>query len=295
MEKKYPPKDGYVIKLTDDRVFRIFMKIKQNRRFLAKIISFTIGIDYEFLVKNMIIVDADIPEDNVINHYNDQDVVVSFNDTTINIEMGNNKYTNKRKNERTASKYHGNQYKMGEKFEDNVYYFYQICIEDYNIFNNDLLITESKIVEVSTGKYEEETDEFRKFHVNLKNIGDVCYNEANKYFKFFTTHKISDLEELVKGDEILMDSLEELKNISRDSVLISELERRELEEYCQKLALLDAKNDGKLEGKLEGMEENKIEIARMMLKDELNVNTISKYTGLSINQINDITFYGNID
>ena len=289
---KYPPKEGYVIPLTDDRVFRIFMRRKNNRKFLAKVISITTDIDYDFLINNMKIVDSDIPLDNIYTHYNDQDVVVNIDKLTINVEMSNSKYMNKRKNERTAFKFAGNQHKIGEKYEEYDYVFYQICIEDYSIFENDLLITKTKLVDISSGNYESETDEFIKFHVNLKNLDNSCYNESVKYFKFFTLNKISDLENLVEGDEILMDSLNELKNISRDSILMDDLERRELEEYCYKLAIMDAKNEGKDEGKQaginEGKQNEKIEIARKMLEKSSDINFISECTGLSIEEINNL-------
>lgn len=244
----------------------------------------------------MKIVDSDIPLDNIYTHYNDQDVVVNIDKLTINVEMSNNKRTNKRKNEKTAFKFAGNQHKVGEKYEDYAYVFYQICIEDYSIFKNDLLITKTKLVDISSGNYESETDEFIKFHVNLKNLDNSCYNESVKYFKFFTLNKISDLENLVEGDEILMDSLNELKNISRDSILMDDLERRELEEYCYKLAIMDAKNEGKDEGLSEGKQagfnegkqNEKIEIARKMLKDNFDIDLISKYSGLSIEEINNL-------
>ena len=294
---KYPLKPGYVIPLTDDRVFRIFMKRGRNRRFLAKIISLTTDIDYDFLINNMIIVDSSVPSDNVNVHYNDQDIVVEIDKLTINVEMSNNKRTNKRKNEKTAFKFAGNQHKLGEKYEDYEYIFYQICIENYNIFKNDLLITKTKLIDFSSGKYESETDEFIKFHVNLNNIDNSCYNEVGKYFKFFTIDKISELEELVKGDEILMDSLEELKSISSDSILMSQLERRELEDYCQEIAIHEAHDEGKAlglsegkilgisEGKTLGINESKIEIAKNMLNKQSDINFISECTGLSIEEI----------
>lgn len=285
---KYPPKPGYVVPLTDDRMFRIFMRRRSNRKFLAKIISVTTDIDYDYLLDNMRLIDSDIPEDNISVHYNDQDIVVDIDRLTINVEMSNSKYLNKRKNERTAFKFAGNQHKLGEKYEEYDYVFYQICIENYNIFKNDLLITKTKLVDISSGKYESETDEFIKFHVNLKNIDNSCYNESMKYFKFFTLNKISDLESLVEGDEILMGSLEELKNISKDSILMDELEKRELEEYCNKLALEDAHNDGLSEGKEIGIKEKSIEIAKKSLEQNIDINTISVITGLSVDEIENI-------
>ena len=291
---KYPPKPGYIVPLSDDRIFRIFCKDKNNRKFVAKLINLVTGIDFDFLLDRMIIIDTTTLEDSIINHYNDQDVIVTLDNTTINLEMSTNIYSNKRKNERTAFKYAGNQYKIGSKY-DQSYIFYQICLETYSLFDNDFLINEVNMVNVTSGNYECETNEFKKFHINLKKYSDACYNgydDVNKFFKFFTMDKISELEEFCKGDDILMDALDHLKSLSHDSIPMSKLEEQELDEYCQRLAIMDAKNDGliegKLEGKLEGEKSKQIEIAKNLLSENIDINIISKSTGLTVEKIKEI-------
>ena len=281
-KSKYPPKEGYVVPLTDDRMFRMFCRDKNNRCFVAKLISLVTHIDYDLLIDRMIIVDSVIPEDNVFLHYNEQDIVVSIDNTTINLEMSNDLITNKRKNERTAFKYAGNQHKVGNSYEDVSYIFYQICIENYSLFKNDYIVNEVNMTNVTSGNFEVETDEFKKYHINLKLIDNTCYNnsEINKFFKFFTLEKEEELEELCKGDELLMESYEHLKNMSHDSIPMSLLEEQELTEYCQRLAIMDAEVDG--------AKKKQFEIARKMLEDEVNIEMISKYSGLSIEEINNI-------
>ena len=41
-------------------------------------------------------------------------------------------------------------------------------------------------------------------------------------------------------------------------------------------------------GKEEGLKEKSIEIAKNMLKDNVDINIISKYSGLSIDEIKDL-------
>ena len=287
---KYPPKPGYVVPLTDDRMFRIFCRDKNNRKFVAKLINLVTGIDFDLLVDRMVIIDSSTGEDSVVNHYNDQDVIVTLLNTTINLEMSTNIYSNKRKNERTAFKYAGNQYKIGSDYTET-FIFYQICLENYSLFNNDFLINEVNMINVTSGKYECETNEFKKFHINLKKCSNICYNsynEVNKFFKFFTIDKISELEDLCKGDDILMDALEHLKSLSYGSIPMSELEEKELDEYCQRLAIMDAKYEGINEGKQEGKNEEKLEIAKKMLNDGIDINFISKYSGLSVENIENL-------
>ena len=283
-----PLKPGYVVKGINDKVFKNLANDVHTRRYFAKLISLSTGIDYDYLISNMKLSSNNTLEGSVYEHFNEQDVIVTLHDMRIDIEMSiDNKDYNVIKNQTTAFKLAGNTYKSGEKYY-KTHIFYQICIEDYSIFKNDLLITKTKLVDISSGNYESETDEFIKFHVNLKNLDNSCYNESVKYFKFFTLNKISDLENLVEGDEILMDSLNELKNISRDSILMDDLERRELEEYCYKLAIMDAKNEGKDEGKQTGIHERNIEIAKKSLEQNIDINTISTITGLSIEEINKL-------
>ena len=57
---------------------------------------------------------------------------------------------------------------------------------------------------------------------------------------------------------------------------MSKLEEQELDEYCQRLAIMDAKKEGQ------------IEIARKMLEKGSDINFISDCTGLSIQEINNL-------
>lgn len=290
-KSKFPPKKGYVVPLNNDRMFRLFCRDKKNKKFVAKLISLVTGIDFDLLVDRMIIIDPTIPDDNVSNHINTQDVIVTLDNTTLNLEMSSSIHYNKRKNERTAFKFAGNQYKVGSKYEDEEFYFYQICIENYCLFDNNFLINEVNMVNVTSGKYELETKEFKKYHINLKLTDNTCYNsnvEVNKFFKFFTLEKEEELEELSKGDDILMQALENLKSYSSNSILMSELEEQELSAYCWRLALRDAKNDGIGEGKKIGADESKLVIAKKMIDNGYDIQSISECTDLSIDQINGL-------
>ena len=51
---------------------------------------------------------------------------------------------------------------------------------------------------------------------------------------------------------------------------------------------VEGREEGKAEGISEGKNERNIEIARNMLKDNISVESISKYTDLSINEINSL-------
>ena len=282
--KKVVLEEGKVVPLSNDLVFKNVVKNVVNRDFLAKIINLVTGIDYDYLLKNMIVIDADIPDKSVFVHHNEQDVVVTIDNKYINVEMSNDKVKNKRKNEITSHKYASSMYVKGSDYSES-YIFYQIAIENYNIFKNSDLVIEVGLTDLKNGEIE--TDEFRKFHVNLKNIPDKCYNELSereRYFKLFLIDDIEELDKISMGDDIMKKVVETLKSLSSDPIFMSELEKQQLDEYCSAMAIVDAKKEGKQEGKQEG----KIEIARNMLAKNSDIQFISECTGLSIDEINNL-------
>ncbi len=282
--KKVVLEDGKIVPLSNDLVFKNVVKNVVNRDFLAKIIYLVTGIDYDYLFKNMIVIDADIPDKSVFIHHNEQDVVVTIDNKYINVEMSNDKAKNKRKNEITSHKYASSMYVKGSDYSES-YIFYQIAIENYNIFRNSDLVIEVGLTDLKNGEIE--TDEFRKFHVNLKNVPNKCYNELSereRYFKLFLIDDIEELDKISMGDDIMKKVVETVKSLSNDPIFMSELEKQQLDEYCSAMAIVDAKKEGKVEGK----KENQIEMAKRMLDDNIEKENISKYTGLSIDEINNL-------
>jgi predicted transposase/invertase (TIGR01784 family) len=282
--KKVVLEEGKVVPLSNDLVFKNVVKNVVNRDFLAKIINLVTGIDYDYLFRNMIVIDADIPDKSIFVHHNEQDVVVTIDNKYINVEMSNDKAKNKRKNEITSHKYASSMYVKGSDYSES-YIFYQIAIENYNIFKNSDLVIEVGLTDLKNGEIE--TDEFRKFHVNLKNVPNKCYNELSereRYFKLFLIDDIEELDKISMGDDIMKKVVETVKSLSNDPIFMSELEKQQLDEYCSAMAIVDAKKEGKVEGK----KENQIEMAKRMLDDNIEKENISKYTGLSIDEINNL-------
>jgi len=86
-----------------------------------------------------------------------------------------------------------------------------------------------------------------------------------------------------------MDTVEKLKIMSNDTPFITNLEKEQIEEYCHKIALEDAEERGKKlglsEGKTIGINYEKLEIAKKSLEQNIDINTISTITGLTIEEI----------
>lgn len=73
------------------------------------------------------------------------------------------------------------------------------------------------------------------------------------------------------------DAVNKIVSLSSDPGFISDLEKQQIEEYAREVALGKRIND------------EKIEIARNMLMDGVDVKLVSKYTGLSIKEIEDLS------
>ena len=294
IEPTLPLKPGYVVQGTNDKVFKNLANDLHTRRYFAKLISLVTGIDYDYLVHNMKLSSNNTQEGSVFEHFNEQDVIVTLDNMRINVEMSiDNKDENIIKNQTTAFKLAGNSYKSGEVYK-KTHIFYQICIENYDLYHNDLLITEVNLVDVSSGNYEIVNNFYKEFHVNLNNLSKECYNvdERDKYFKLLTLNRTSDLKVLSKGDEIMEDAVKKIVSLSNDPNFISELEKQQIEEYARNYALEKAEERGKqagiYEGKKIGIDERNIEIAKKMLNDNVDISFISKYSGLSIDEINNL-------
>lgn len=235
----------------------------------------------------MVIVSNNTQEGSLNEHHNEQDVVVSFDNMRINVEVSmNNKDENIRKNLITWLKQAGNMYKVSEGYKIPRI-CHQICIENYSAFNNDLLVTEAKLVDVSTGNYEVLTNDYIQYHVNLNNLPKLCYNELSeieRYYTLLTLDEEDKLLELCQGDEILMDTVDKLKIMSNDTEFITSLESKQIEEYCHKIALEDAEEKGIKEGE----KSKQLEIAKNLLSENVDISVISKSTDLSIDEINDL-------
>ena len=83
-----------------------------------------------------------------------------------------------------------------------------------------------------------------------------------------------------------------IKNISssdEERLIIDKIVEGRNDYYSAKnIAREEGKEEGLKEGKIEGLKEGKIGIAKNMLKEGLDVNLISKLSGLSITEIEDI-------
>ena len=105
--------------------------------------------------------------------------------------------------------------------------------------------------------------------------------ELKNWILFLKSNKEEDMSQLLKEDTIFEKAMKKYNYFTDNEDLINEYDRREAYLVYQSSLMRGAKEDGFEEG-----EKNKaISMATAMKKDGADINLISKYTGLTIDEI----------
>ena len=96
--------------------------------------------------------------------------------------------------------------------------------------------------------------------------------------------KIEEMREMFKGDEKYMAAVRKVEDLSKDPNFVGYYDKEE----AHKWDLEDMRETGYDEGKKKGIQQGKIEIAKSMLKRNMDIETISACTSLSIETINSL-------
>ena len=121
-------------------------------------------------------------------------------------------------------------------------------------------------------------------------IEELKKNKLLSWMKFFKSKNLEDIEkELKEANPIMTKAIEEYKRFTSDDKLMRAYAARDAFLVGQKLMLSREREEGKLEGIKEGIKKGRhaeqISMAKAMKKDGADINLISKYTGLSIEEI----------
>ncbi len=289
-----------LLKLTNDYVFKRIFGHKGNESITSSFIKAATGIEYKNInLEDSPILDRDLIQDKL----GILDVkVIGDENNNIDLEMqvASNDYIADRilwywANMYVHSIQKGNTYDMTRK---------TICIliadfdvknlENISKYRTDFKLRESENKDVIlTEKIEIVIIELRKLE-NIENLNEL-EKELLNWCKFIKNpDKVE--ESIMTENENIRKAKEELDKISQDK------RERRLAELREK-AIMDnlaikksgynagkeeGKKEGRLEWKIEGKQEQKIEIARKMLEDKIDVNIISKYTGLNQKEIENL-------
>ena len=113
---------------------------------------------------------------------------------------------------------------------------------------------------------------------NIDKIKDEWYNGISEYnFVAALDLEGKELDKICEGDKYMELFEKEVRRLNQNQKFTEFMSAKEEEEKLKKTLIEDAKN--------EGIRENKIEIAKNMLENKMELKMISKLTGLSIDEV----------
>ncbi len=277
MEKE-EKKEKKFISLLSDTTFKHFFKIEDYKEFFNTIIRPYTNMDIsEFRLYD--------PEFNSGNKKRDYrlDIVLESDkvDLIILIEM--------------------NQFPSEEIKYRNRLYLYAVLAKSLNSGEN---IKKKKIIQInlnkeknpyiSKGSYSvmdinthKEIKDFKIHEVYLENYKGIRYNGDNKeeaYLSLFTANSYEELREIAGDDKEALKIVDELERLGLDDKFGLAYDN----EIMQKKMINTARSWGYDDGKAEGLEEGKKTIAKNLLKDGIPIEVVSRNTGLSIEELNNL-------
>ena len=279
---------GEVFPGTYDHIFKSVIEDDDLKDFTAFIVGRTIGryIDED----SIIFVNPEYTKDNALDKGNITDVLMLANGgDRISLEM--NRHNNNELIKRNRSHlFEGMVKTINVSFKDGInHYFMQICFDNFSL--KDKLISTYKLTDLDDGIVDEENENFVKYRINLAKIYKKYYTLDEELTRFekalaiLSFNKVKDLRKLSEGDEMLMRVVKKIEELTDDPDMVQYIDVERGMELGRKEDIEKAAKEAAKKAAEEATKENKIETARKLLKNNVDINIIIDSTGLSKEEI----------
>ena len=264
---------------------------KDYREFFKKAIKSTINVD----ISEYELYNNEINSGNKARDYR-LDILLKKDNDFIIIEM------NKNADKRTLLKARKYLYAVaggglveGEDFKK----MHTILIN----FNNSKYKNDKEAISVGydliNEKYNDVIDDIKVYDIYLESLGNVRYNGSNEketYLAMFRAESFEEMRDIANGNKEALKVVEELERLSENDEFRVLYDAEKMRRKEINSARLDGYDDGYgngyeigiTKGKEEGAKAEKIAIAKNLLKDGISIEIVSKNTGLSEDEINNL-------
>ena len=281
-------KDNVEVKKLNDYFIRYFFGLKGHEDLLLSFIN-AIMIDSNFATFKSVEI---LNPFNLSEKANNKESIVDLKAITedgIIVIIEIQTYSTKNFFERTLyywSKNYSSVLKKGNKYE-KLRPVISINLIDDILFNRTdnrmhtcYLLKEKNSNEILTDHLQLHYVEIPKFDENA----DIK-KELKNWILFLKSNKEEDMSQLLKEDTIFEKAINKYNYFTDNEDLLNEYDRREAYLVYQASLIRGSREEGREEGKLEGLKEGQISMAKAMKKDGADINLISKYTGLTVEEI----------
>ena len=276
----------------------IFKSIVQNpdfRSLLSLIISHVTVYSPSYIYENLVFANTELPVENYKERKKITDIIVKVEGTIINIEANKSaKASMVAKNNLYHHKIAYDRYLSGMAMDNSE--VFQLNFNVINRFDDRLFI--EFCMKDDTGKFTDE-ENFKRIHINMVkplekyyNNGKESLSKLEKILVMFQITNKSELRDISKGDEELENMAKIIEDLNEDEYIIGLYDKEKMDEWMKKIDHAEAVKEGHAEGLEQGLKEgsNKkaLEIAKNMLDAKMSILDISKFTGLSETEINEL-------
>lgn len=242
------------------------------------------------------LLDSEMPTINKKEHEQIVDIFVVINNTIyVDIEMNRSKFENVfERNTKYKNRMSNVIFEKGENLKElKTKYLYQLNL---NASPNEEILEDTIVMYgLNTNKiYSSKESVIIK---SLERYRDLYYNGVRDkkviWLTILTARNFSELYELasqILDEEELKKLMEASINMSKDGFVLHAWQKEKMDALVKYNEIEEATN----KGKAEGIKENTIEIAKKLLKENIDVETISKTTGLTKEDIQKLIEKGSV-
>ena len=266
-------KDVTKASIMSDVMFKTMLQNNSRLKYSARFISYYLDIEEDELLKSIKLVKNELDKKKLDEKGERCDYVAEVNGTTINIEVNNNeKKEVMERNMEYAHRLYSKNVKIGSK--EGYRQVIQINLNNFAFEGNDKIV-DTYYMQNSEGiklKYK-----LIFIQIYIPNLRKKCYNEGKdnlskeeKYALLLVEPDVELSKELAEGDNLMEEYLDEAKEVSEwDDIG---------ESYDKYWAMED-------QGRTDGRREKCEEMVIAMLIQGINIELVSKCSGLSIEEV----------
>ena len=295
---------GEIIPLSFDVQFNRILNNEENIIILENFLAIYFERPVEDFKGKVKLVSRDIPTENKNEHDKQVDLIVDIDGEKTNIELNNNSsvgITNR--NLVMACSIHGKQLKYQDRNYSKIKKTVQININNFACNNN-------KAIETYYLRNEDGSVLTKKFRIDVVDVAKITkkeYNGSNKklskFLKALNVKNLSDFKREIGGimekeaENKLIDDVDKYSRDDEVIALYSAYSKQELEhntilfekiEEATEKATKEGLEKGLEQGLEEGMKQKNLEIAKKMVEEKLETSVITKITGLSTKEIENL-------
>ncbi len=270
------------VSLCSDTTFKYLLKKEETRNWIFEIIKSKTNID----LNEFKMIDNELNTGNGIKDYR-MDLVFEKDNLIVILEMNNQRTESSNiKSYQYLYKIESSRFMVGEEYTEK-----RTILILFNNFKNpkspNLLDAHFTFNDQENQLLIEDIESYEFYLPNYKRTCYDRYDEIGRRLVLFTAKSFEEIESITQNSFDL-EIIKELRNLSMDGIFLTAYEKEKVQQKLVNSAYKEGLNKGIEKGMEQGNKESKIEIAKSMLAEDESLEKISRYTGLSIEDIQNI-------